>query len=309
MYCDIQRQLRFAILAFLTALVAGSAPVSEASAPVSVNLALMLDAEQTHRFEYSVKSTQTMSAFGRDQTSQAEMDATIDLVRLPAERTDGHMTIGVTYQRLRLSIDGGQLPGAFDSQNPLDTDQGNVYAQICRPLVGSQLRLVVDPRGSIKQVEGLDELAPEGLAGALFGQLFGPDASKAMFQPLLRIIDDGAPNRARGDEWQLQRPAVPSLGVPASEVQLRVTGIQRDTWIAEINVSGEPRAELPADAAVLPNVETKKSSLTGQILWNGQLGILESMRTEAVTEMVSEAQGISIAVKSESTTRVKRVSP
>ncbi len=297
--------LTLAIGLVLTTVASGA---TSDRAPGAVDLSFKLDADQTHRFEYAVTSTQAMSAFGQNQTSKTTMGAVIELVRLPSEQSADQVVVGLTYRQLSISFDGGQVPGSFDSKNPAPADQGNVYAEVCRPLLNEQIRLVVDARGSIKQVEGLDALAPDGLAGVLFGQLFGPEASKAMFQPLLSILDEGSPNRSVSDTWQVERPAVSSLGVPASPVELRVLEIQPRTSIAVLSVSGEPKAEMPADASVLPNVETREASLTGRLHWNAQLGILESLETESITEMVSDAQGISITVKSASTTRVKRLS-
>ena len=200
------------------------APSEARSAEIAprVDLSPRLDTDQTHRFEYTVKSTQTMSAFGQDQTSQAEMAASIELVRLPSERADGNAVFGLRYEWLRVAIDGGQVPGAFDSRDPGSSDEGNVYAEICRPIVDQQIRLIVDTNGTIRSVEGLDALAPDGLAGVLFEQLFGEQAAKAMFQPLLRVLDNGPATRAVGDRWTVDRPAVSSLGIPKTSAELRV---------------------------------------------------------------------------------------
>lgn len=303
----VQSYIFCLLLVLACVLGLGPSSAADASPPNSIDLSLKLDSEQNHRFEYSIESTQTMSAFGQDQTSKAAMSAAIDLVRLPAELSDGEIAVGLTYARLAISIDGGQVPGNFDSRDPVTADQGNFYAQICRPIVGKQFRLIVDQHGTIERVEGLETLAPDGLAGVLFAQLFGPEATKAMFQPLLRVLDDGPTTRSIGEAWQVNHPAVSSLGVPESSVEFRLLEVQPRSETAVLSLSGKPEAELPGDAAVLPNVETRESKLTGRLRWNGQLGILESLESESVTEMVSEAQGISITVNSISTTSVKRV--
>lgn len=283
-------------------------PVFATAAPPGVDLQAKFEPGQIHRFDYEIRSTQNISAFGSQQTTESKMNAQVELEVLDEEPAAGGHIIGLTYRRLSIAFEGGQVPGAFDSQNPTSTDAGNVYAEICRPLLNEQIRLIVDERGTISSVEGLEKLAPEGLAGVLFAQLFSEDAVKAMFQPVIKILDDDGRTRRRpGDGWTVTRPAVASLGVPESEISLRMQRGDNPRDIAEIELTGKPNATMPADAAVLPNIETKKAELTGSLKWNGALGILESMHTEAVTQMESSAQGISITVDTSSATTIKRV--
>jgi len=301
--------MRHLTLILLTILaIAASAPVFATAAPLGVDLQAKFETGQIHRFDYEIRSTQNMSAFGSQQTSESRMTAQIELEVLADEPQHRGHIVGVTYRRLSIAFEGGQVPGAFDSRNPTSTDEGNVYAQICRPLLNTQFRLIVDERGTISSVQGLEQLAPEGLAGVLFAQLFSDSAVKAMFQPVIKVLDDEDRARRRtGDEWTVRRPAVASLGVPESEVSLRMLRGDNPRDIAEIELTGKPIATMPADAAALPNIETKKAELTGSLKWNGALGILEFMQTEAVTQMESSAQGISITVDTTSATTIKRV--
>jgi hypothetical protein len=303
---ELMRNLTLILLVLMASVVA--LPVFAAAAPPGVDLQAKFETGQIHRFDYEIRSTQNISAFGSDQTTESKMDARIELEVLDEEPAGGGHVIGLTYRRLSISFEGGQVPGAFDSQNPPSTDAGNVYAEICRPLLDEQIRLIVDERGTIKAVEGLEQVAPEGLAGVLFGELFSEAAAKAMYQPVIKVLDEDDRTRRRpSDEWTIKRPAVASLGVPESEVSLRMLTGDSPRDIAEIELTGKPSATMPADAAVLPNIETKKAELTGSLRWNGALGILESMHTEAVTQMESTAQGITITVDTASATTIKRV--
>lgn len=296
-----------ATITLLTLLILNS-PIQGASAPPGVYMLPNLSEALKHRFDYAIDSMMKMSAFGSDQVSQAKMNAQIELDVLGERSPEDQYAVAVTYRRLELTIDGGQVPGAFDSDQPASTDRGNVYAEICRPLIHKPIRLTVDQRGTISSVEGLEEIAPEGLAGLLFDQLFGEQAAIAMFQPFLRVTDESDRTLSRpGDEWQVQRPEIPGLGVPQSELTLRMIRGENAGDIAHIEVTGEPKATMPGDAAVLPNIETRKAELSGRLKWNGTLGILDSLETESVSLMESSAQGITITVESTSTTRIKRV--
>lgn len=293
----------------MTAIMAGFvSPTGAIAVPPGVNMLPVFESSRTHEFEYSIRSTLKMSAFGSDQTTQSHMEARLTLQVLDEEPAEGLHAVGLTYTQLKISFEGGQLPGAFDSANPKSTDAGNVYAEICRPILNQQIRLIVDRAGTIESIDGLDQLAPEGLAGILFNQLFGEEAAKAMFQPLIRVVDDPQQQRHRApDSWELKRPAIASLGVPESSLKLQMKSGDNPRDIAIIDLSGEPKATMPSEAAMLPNITTKKAELTGRLRWNGELGVLESLDTESVTQMESSAQGIAITVDATSTTRVKRV--
>lgn len=301
------RNIAFIMLTLVVA--AFVPPAFGVSAPPGVDLHPKFSPGQSHQFDYAIASTQKMSAFGSDQTTESKMSARIELEVLDEEPEGGGHVIGLTYHALSISFDGGQVPGSFDSQRAPTDDAGNVYAEICRPLLNEQIRLIVDARGGITSVQGLDALAPDGLAGLLFGQLFSEEATKAMFQPLLSVLDDDSERTRRrpSDSWTVKRPAVPSLGVPESEVALRMVRGNNPRDIAEIELTGKPIATMPADAAMLPNIETKKAELMGSLKWNGALGILESLQTEAISQMESSAQGISITVETVSTTQIRRI--
>lgn len=296
-------------LLLMTVCLLGLASITGAAVvPPGVNMLPVFDSARVHRFDYSVRSTLKMSAFGSDQTTQSRMEARISLKVLDEPTTPGTHVLGLTYTQLKVSFEGGQVPGEFDSQNPNSTDAGNIYAEICRPIVNQQIKLTVDRTGTIQAIDGLEQLAPDGLAGILFNQLFGENAAKAMFQPLINIVDDPEQNRHRSPEsWELKRPAIPSLGVPETVLKLQMKSGDNPRDLAVIDLTGEPKATMPPDAAMLPNITTNKAELTGQLKWNGELGVLESLETESVTQMESSAQGITITVDATSTTRIKRV--
>ncbi|MFI4854022.1 MAG: DUF6263 family protein, partial [Phycisphaerales bacterium JB065] len=189
-------------LLLMTVCLLGLASITGAAVvPPGVNMLPVFDSARVHQFDYSVRSTLNMSAFGSDQTTQAKMEARISL-RVLDEPTaaDGKHVLGLTYSQLKVSFEGGQVPGEFDSQNPKSTDAGNIYAEICRPIVNQQIKLTVDRAGTIESIDGLEQLAPDGLAGILFNELFGENAAKAMFQPLIKIVDDPEQSRHRSPD-------------------------------------------------------------------------------------------------------------
>ncbi|MFU8829407.1 MAG: hypothetical protein ACNA8P_08235, partial [Phycisphaerales bacterium] len=146
-------------------------------ATLAVDLSPQFENAPPIRYRYEIRSDQTMSAFGSDQESQSHMKAEIERVVLGAHDTiENAYRIGVTYQKLALKFDGGHVPGHFDSDDPNTHAGDNVYAIICKPMVGRQIEIAVDRSGTIRRVENLSAIAPDGLAGILFEQLFGEDA-------------------------------------------------------------------------------------------------------------------------------------
>ena len=289
------------------------AVAQDSDAQRGVNLApLFVDGERD-TYQLTIDADMSISLMGSAQTTGSYMEASF-VVEL-SDVTDQGATATVTFERIRVQFDGRPpLDGDYDTASKIQPDPDAVLPKIIRPVIGKPVTVQLDAWGQIRSIKGLEALAPDGIHGGLFLELFDDDAMYSMLSPvfLVRPQGDDAPAspargiQAVGSTWEVRKPSVPSLGIRSQDLDLTLEAVRgRD---ARIEIEGEPDDRPPREARSIPGVQATSSSVTGNATWDLTEGELKDLSTKSVLEFGSDSGGFVIDVDVTSTTTLKRVS-
>ena len=297
----------------LATLAAGIAPAQSAGERADgTNLAPIYTEGETDRYDMTVDADLKMTLLGSSQEIGSFIEARF-VVEIVEASSEGATAI-VRFDRIRVAFEGRPpLDGEFDSASKVADSPGDVPPLIVRPAIGKAITIKVDAWGAMISIDGLEDLAPEGVAGGLFLELFSDDALYSMLQPVFRIRpqqDDEPTSPARamqavGSSWNMSQPSVRSLGMRGQELTLTLESARGDE--ARIAITGKPNERLPDEAKGMPGVETTKSSVTGDAVWDTAGGELESLKSNATLSFGSSGSSFAIDIEITSKTTLERV--
>lgn len=299
--------IALSLLAVLSVeLVAFAQPAKGAGAGATVELAPNLELGRKDAYRLRLTNSMLISIIGQMQTVESEMDTEIEVA--VTESTASGATVTATFRTMKLSFEG-QSPGSFDSADPEPDDPANIYATVARPIVGKPITLSLDRDGQITEVTGLDALTPQGTAGVLFTQLFGPEAVRSMLQPMFKLRDmEGDKATAKvGETWTVTRPS-PVIGTGGQDLDLTLDSVGGEGAIARISFKAEPEFQLPENLKQVPDLEKKKVEIAGKLEWNpikGFLRRLDSAFTARFETKPGAQLGLTLSINSE--TKLERL--
>jgi len=282
-------------------LLAVPAPAQTRAAPQGVvDLSPKLATGDPVRFDCRVESDMRFTIGGLgEQVTRADKDARIS-VKVVETLPGGGGVVELTHDAIQIEIENALITGSFDSTQPVSADTGNDLAAIVRPMVGKKLTLHIDPDGTIRSVSGIDAMAPAGMAGAIFEQLFGEQAIRNMYQPLFSV-GKNPPTAEIGESWQTTRAENTSMGMLATTCDLKLVEVKQD--VARIDISGELGVELGTDPGMTKVHDTK---IKGVCEWDTRAGMMRSIDTESLLHAESNTTGLTVSVKVESRSELKR---
>lgn len=258
----------------------------------AIDLTPRLEEGAEWRFRYHVKSEMDFELMNQTH----EMDLTKEtVVRARVVRSDDDgAEVELTHEEIRLNATG-EVPGSFDSEKPPAKDSGT-YATLLRPLVEARLTLVMNTRGEIERVEGLDRIQPDGMMEAmLFKSLFGQDEIIRMYGPLFSLRPDTGQAKL-GESWTIRRRQASGLGVMEDTVRLTLADASKHD--AHFTVKGEQELE---------GVVASSSEIEGTAIWDLDKGVLRQLKTTSITRFAPEKDktaGVSIKGEARATTRL-----
>lgn len=231
------------------------------------------------RYVYRADSHMSTGIGDMETASEAQMEAHFEL-------TGSAPVLQLRFTAVKVSFAGGTLDGTFDSSAP--ANEKDPLDAVCRPLIGEPLTVRIDGDGRIERVDGLEKIKAHGDTPIQFGDLFGADAFRAMFQPILQIKPEAGDTHV-GQSWYYDVPELGGLGMPARRYELTLKSARGDR--AEIAIAPDPDAPKNAD---------REEKASGIAVWDTHKGLLSKLETtsEARWSVTPGENGVKIATTS-----------
>ena len=260
--------------------------------------------QMTNRMEMSMPggfSSQVM-----DQT--VRMRQTVQSVDL-----SGDATLMVTTEHMRMEGIGPAGNQLYDSDTgDIPTDPSILGAAA---MVGQSYSMVVGPDGTVKSVQGIDELVeamrasspPE--AAPMLDEMFNADILIEIAQQGMQILptDPVSP----GDSWQTSSTMPnPLLGEVTNNLTFVLDQVEeRDgKTVALLSSTGEIVADAPDGLAGLPMEMDVDAEMTGSLIFELDRGlILSSITTNKMTMTMSGPDGASMTMPMTTVTSLELV--
>ena len=264
----------------------------------TVNLAPLHDPGREFRFRVQSETTQStnspvLSPF------EAKQDLTFKVKVVEAD--DAGYVVELIHEHMKIDLKSDAFSGSWDSDQAERLDADNRLGRIARPLIGKAVRLHLDKGGEIRRLTGLEQLAPAGIDGALFRQLFSEDSFTSMYHMIFRIKEPPA-EASRGMQWRLLDKGGQGLIRVAREYHLTLERIHDD--LAHIRIKGVAGKD---DAEGMPGMTAEKYELEGTCDWNTELGIMQELETREHAVFKAAAGEVDLSLESASRTTLKRL--
>ena len=186
-------------------------------------------------------------------------------------KSGNQAVIELVHEHVDVRIVGGATPGHFDSDAPAQSDGGNLFAAIFRPLIGQPLTLTLARDGEIVSVRGVEAITPPDDPGMLFDLVAGTDAIQSMYGPMFRVREvtsgetegDSLSTVAVGEMWTLRTTRDADDGTPDTEYRFRLADVVEGK--AQLAVTGRyVHRKKAADTPGIPQLfRVTSSSIKG----------------------------------------------
>lgn len=286
------------------ALVATSAG---ALAQQTADLRTRLTPGQTDRFEFFQEGRLTLTmpqvpGTGGEQTVTQEMRVALKI----DEANDDGATGTITFERFALTLSGGGMEAAFDSDDPESKDADNPIALMLRPLIGKSIGVVFDAEGNVTALTGVKDVLPAGALGGGLAGLLGEEGLKGGVTLITSSGSSGGVRRV-GESWT----STDKIDVPEGGGALEMTTThhlqsvrgEKATVTIEADLA-KKRGDKDADAS---GVDLRTSTLEGRYEWDTERGMLNWLQFDRVIEFEVDRGGATSRVKQDVRTKVKRV--
>ncbi len=229
-----------------------------------------------------------------------KIDQEIDFTLKVKEVTDdGIATVDLTYDRMVMNV-SGMFDLSFDSSKPTDEDAGNMLASALRPLIGSSLTMTIDRDGNITKVEGFDSLKLNPSAQQMAGTLATADGVKSTFgQVFSTRKSDGRANV--GDTWtNVDSFSAGQMGTVKTSVKHTLKS--HSGGMAKVDLVGD----LAIEGGMMPELKLTTSEVTGNYIWDTEVGMLKSIETKQTSTMQGNAGSGDMTINNTSTMKLER---
>ncbi|MCA9311662.1 MAG: hypothetical protein KDA21_10685 [Phycisphaerales bacterium] len=281
-------------LALTAGLLAGAAQPSR-----TADLTPTHDPGREFRFEVESESVQSsnspvLPAFEARQNLTFKVKV--------VEGDNAGCVVELIHEHMHIEVKSESFTGSWDSDQPREDDKDNRLGRISRRLIGTPVRVELDGTGEIRRITGLEQLAPGGLDGVLFRQLFSEDAFTSMYHLIFRIKQPPA-EAARGVQWRLLDKGGQGLVRVAREYHLTLDRIHPDH--AHILIKGVVAEEDEGGAPA--GMKAESYELSGWCDWNTELGTLQELETKEHVVFKAAANGVDLSLEGTSKTKLKRL--
>ena len=242
------------------------------------------------KFSQTMKMDQASTIAIGEQKMEQKVGMTMDATMTVRAHENGkHKRLNVKYERVAMSMNMAGQEMKYDSAAPADaaTDplgMGKSFGAI----VGKEIKIVMDEKDDVLEVENLDEMMKEIAAAnpmaAMIGQMFNKDAMKNMMRQSSLYASPGKPVKA-GDSWPFKF-GVPMPGLGKMDLNgtytLKGVGDHAGVKCAEIALDGKLAMDMAAagdtkiegaDALKQMGMKMENGKMTGTLWFDPALGI------------------------------------
>lgn len=215
----------------------------------------------------------------------------------------GNSTVDMTFQTVKVSVDGPGMKEEFDSTKPAKpapAGEIDIIGTVLKPLVGTTMSMTVDRAGNISNVTGGDGFAMLGQVTPGSG---GAGSLPQVIGPIFNIKKGDGFARI-GETWdnadKLNSGLMGDFKMTARHTLSSVSG--KD---AKVDLRGkiEPGSQAPGSSTF----QLKDSSYTGRYTWDLARGMIKDMTTKMSMTVEHRLQDTPVQVTSETTTKLTRI--
>jgi hypothetical protein len=233
----------------------------------------------TAKYELNNKARQLIQSPQGDMTINVESTLII-ACEVTAVSNEG-ATVRATIEGVKSTLESPMLADSFDSDSPLDKDASSQIAQFIRPVIGQSFTVQFDATGSNADVDGVDQLIPQGPAGQLVAQAIGAQGLGTAVVGFY-VLKDGLDLVDTGSEWSDKQDApAPPLGVISIITNSKLESIE--SGMARVVVNGEATfVPDPAAAQQGMSMAIDESTIDGVIKWSIDTDMLQQLTSNSV---------------------------
>lgn len=213
---------------------------------------------------------------------------------------NGDATVRITTERVQINMESPMLNLTYDSET--DEVPDNPQAKIFSAMVGTSYTIVIGPEGTVKSLEGMDQLREAvleamgsemaGIADTMIGQMFNDETMTSMMQGSIQTF----PERAigPGDTWSTSSSfPIPMLGTMRASLDFTLERIEeRDGGtVAVISNIGEIQIGDAGDSQLAGMMQLGKSAIIGTMEFDVDRGLLLENTVTTTMEMTVAAGG------------------
>ncbi len=252
---------------------------SGALAADSANLGPTFVKGSTAKYELTNKARQLIQSPQGDITINVESTLVI-ACEVTAVSNEG-ATVRATIEGIKSTLESPMLSATFDSVAPLESDASSQIAAFVRPVIGQSFTVQFDATGSNADVDGVDQLIPDGPAGQLVAQAIGANGLGTAVVGFY-VLKDGLEPVEVGAEWSDKQDApAPPLGVISIVTNSKLDGIE--SGVARVVVNGKA-SFVPDPAAVQQGMSMAidESTIDGVVSWNTDTDMLQHLTSNSI---------------------------
>jgi len=232
---------------------------------------------------------------------------------------NGDATVRMTTERVQIDMQGmaGNVKYDSDSGEPPADPQTRMAAA----MAGISYTMVVSPEGTVKSIQGLDQLRekilsalpPEqvAMAQSMGGELFSEEAITRMAQQNVQVFPDEAVGP--GDSWKRSFTLpVPMLGAMTTNTTFTLTGTEQreGRTIVRIETTGTMSVDSESSSSPVPmTIDLGDTKMSGSIDFDADRGITVSstMTTSMQMNVGAGGQQMSMTMNQSMTTELIEV--
>ncbi len=261
------------------------------------------------------------------ETTEEGMEMTAEMSLAVTPHEDGtRKRMVLRYERIATEVKSNGRKMGFDSAKPKARTDTLGLGKSIGAMVGKNLKLIVDARGEVLEVDNFDELLRQlkgsDLTEPEIRKMFDKDSlNQAVRQGALQALPDKPV--APGDRWPFVKEVkIPQLskGSIAGTYDFKKMGKRDGVACAEIAVAGTvtadsteaPKGGASADEATPSQVKITDGAAQGTLWFDPKLGVArEAQLTQKMTismkNPLDESATLSVPVKQTFTTTLTKV--
>ena len=229
---------------------------------------------------------------------------------------NGDATVTITTEHVQVEMSGPTGNVSYDSR----TDEAPTMpeAQMFAALAGLSYTMVIGPEGTVKSVQGMDQLIDEmmgvlppeamALGQGMLGEMFSEESITNMMQQSIQVFPQEPVGP--GDSWQRSfSTPIPMIGGVTTNLTFTVDGIEeRDGGtVAVISGTGDMVVGEEAGGQLVGMMAMGDAEITSTMNFDVDRGLTLSSTTTSNMEMTISAAGQQMTVGTITTTTLELI--
>lgn len=236
-------------------------------------------------------STGTVTMDGKEMPGSKSSMTMVMEIENGKPDAKGQQELTITYTKIKQMTSAGGQEMSFDSEGDADKQDKNL-AQICKPILGAKIKVLLDAKGEIAAVKGLDEMfdkmAKDNPAAAqMMAEMkksFGGEGIKQILASSQKMLPEKPVSTGDTFENTMDMTA-PLIGAMKIVISGKIKSIEKN--VATIDFTGKAASKEATTQMGVASVTIKKMSLDqkGQMTFDIEKGVTSESTMGQTMEM------------------------